>query len=313
MEEIKNKIITRENIKEMAYMLNNRYIEHKKLYQQFNQESQDYNNPNNNIAREIVMTSKPTFEISITTGSQTETKDDIDWLVSSLDRNSQNIQKITISFNSYYKRHTSVSECYSADSSEESVYLSFTPDWSYIKFDYKNPHQNLLHIKESIKSIVNNAPVSYDKIISNKSSRLNMPSLANSLIIGLIITIGLYIFCKVSDINIYINELVLTKYYAPVMLVLSLLLGVIIQGENHALYKALKIKKKYSGYDSTTHTDFYTTDVKHFTDNCETEIGENYNHCELRTKIEKNYRKSKTLVLIELIIFAIFIAAVMLF
>ena len=310
MKEIKNKIITKEDIKKIVLLINDYYSEMSILHKQYKEESQNYDDPRNTSIKKIVMSSKPTLEFSVKLENHTETQNDVNWFIDVLSSRSKEIELITVSYLAYYHLNTSNNESFSGQSAQESIHLTFREDYASVSFEYQNPHSNYQTIQENIEAIIKNAPESYDKTISKKYMRENIPSLSIGLLIGIILSSALYLICKFTNINLYINNFILSIYFIPVMFVLSSLIGLILPGKNHSLYRQLNIKKKYAGYNSTKKSNTYKDDISEFLDYCEVEIGKNYKHKQIREQIEKNYKKSIKIAIIETIIFiALFVVS----
>ncbi len=155
-----------------------------------------------------------------------------------------------------------------------------------------------------LENLLNNSPVSYDKIISNKYFRKNIPSLSIGLLLGLVATVMLSIYAKQDNVHELVLKLVEYKFFVPIMLGASIFIGLIIPGKNHMLYSAMNIKRKYVGWTRSS-GDIYKDDIKSFVNNSEVEIGHFYNRGRLREEIEKTYEKSKKIVLLELIVFVV--------
>lgn len=303
MEEIKNKRITKENIIHIAKLMYSRYELLSSLFKQYEEESKDYNSKDNSVVKDIIVASKPHISFEITMERQNETKDDINWFVETLLKHSDQIERVTLSFTSYYYCNTSNNNFHQAQRSEESIYLSFRCDYISLSSDISNPRPEFNNMLGEIKNMIYNAPPRYDETMTKKTTKENLPSLSIGLFVGLIFTVGLYLFCRFLNIDIIINPYVCSEYFAPVMLALSFVVGLIIPGKNHALYRKIEMRRKYVGYDKSTHTDIYENDVRDFTDQCEVEIGKFSNYGKIRAQIEENYKKSKKIVLIETLIF----------
>lgn len=306
MQEIKNKRITRDVIEKIAYCIQNRYLKLYKLYQIYEKESENYNNPINEQVKSIVVNGKPKFEIAITIEGQTQTREnDIAWLCEHLEKDAKRIEKVVISFLSFYARNTSNNDYFKGTRSQEDVYITFKSDYVSLSFDYQNQSSEYDIMISEIESLFNNCPASYDKTISGKSARKFLPSLSTGLILGLIIGIGLYAVC-LFGVNIYINSIIEANYFVPLMFIISLLLACVVPGNNHQLYRDLKIKQKYSGYSMSKNTALYRDDVGSIKNGVEVEIENNYRNGKIRSEIEKNYKKAKIINVILVCLFVIF-------
>lgn len=306
MEEIKNKRISRDIIKKISKLIKDRYDQLNKIYEQYEIESQNFNDPINNTIKSVAVTSRPKFEISITYNDQTETKTDIDWLFDFLDTKSNQIEKITLFYSGYFCANISNNDYYKGNRSEEGVYLTFWCDNASIKFDKQNPSEQFDGLIKNVESLILSAPNNYDKTISNKFERKFTPSLSICLGLFLVLGTALYMFCKFSNKDIYINNFVLGKYFVPTLFGLSILFGFFLPGKNHSLYHDLALKKKYAGYSSSKKQSLFVDDVNYFKNNPEIEIGKFYNHGKIRKKIEENFKTSNIWCLIFVALFVVF-------
>jgi len=121
-----------------------------------------------------------------------------------------------------------------------------------------------------------------------------------------LLSVGLYLLCRFTNIDIYINNFVLSNYFVIVSFLVSVLLGFVVPGKNHSLYRSLKIKKKYAGYSSSKNQALYKDDINELLNNPEVEIGKFYNNGKIRKQIEKNYSASKFNVFILTVLFIAF-------
>ena len=306
MADITNKRISIDLIKKITYLLNGRYQYLYQLYQKYKEETNVYDNPINKEVKNIVVASMPSIEIAVTVGDQTETFSDIDMLFDLLDNKSKEIEKVTINCFAIIYSNTTNEDHYKSPRSEEDVSLYLREDVASIRFNFSNATLEYSKLKEEIEQLLNNAPASYDLTISKRYWRKDLPSLARGLALGLFLSIGLYAFCKLSNIDIYINQFVLGNFYCITAFLISIVIGLIIPGKNHSLYSALKIKQKYAGYSTYKKASIYKDDVSGFKQYAEVSIGKNYNHEKIREEIEINYAKSKLQVAALAIAFLIF-------
>ncbi len=306
MEEIKNKRISRDIIKKISKLIKDRSDSLNKYYEQYEIESKNFDDPINDTVKSIVVNSRPKFEISITHNDQTETKSDIDWLFDFLDTKSNQIEKITFFYSGFFCANISNNDYYKGNRSEEGVYITFWCDNATIKFEKQNPSEQFEFLIKNIESMIASAPENYDKTISKKFERKFTPSL--SLCLGILLVLGtaLYMFCRFSNRDIYINNFVLGKYFVPILFCVSVLLGFFVPGKNHSLYRDLALKKKYAGYSSSKKQSLFVDDVNYFKDNPEIEIGKFYKHGKIRKKIEENFKTANIWCLIFIALFAVF-------
>lgn len=304
MDEIKNKRITRDTIYEIACLIHEHYSHINELYLEYKDVSSNYNDPRGDVVKPFVVRSRPSFSIDISMENQTETISDLDVLKDYLDNKCKKISRISINFFSLYYADTTYNSFEHTKNISEDVHISFGEDHVYTKFNFENNQLAYSDLRSKIEYLLNDSPVSYDKIISNKYFRKNIPSLSIGLLLGIVATIVLFLYSKQDNASELILKLVNNNFYVPIMLVTSIFIGLIIPGKNHMLYNAMNIKRRYAGWTRSSGS-IYKDDIKSFMDNSEVEIGRFYNRGKLRKEIEKVYENSKKIVLIELIVFIV--------
>ena len=302
MEEIKNKRITREVIYNIAALIYEYYSELNNLYKEYKDITARYDNPEGDVVKPIVVRSNPSFTIDIGMENQNETIDDLQGLKYYLDNMSSKLNKVSIHMNAYYNVNATCNSFSSDNRVYEGISITFREDDIYTKFDFENSRREFHSLRNKVEGMLHNSPVSYDKIISNKYFRKNIPSLSIGLLLGLIVTFALYLYGKQEGVNEMIAKVVNFKYYVPVMLGASIFVGLIIPGKNHRLYSAMNIKRRYAGWTRSS-GEIYKDDLRAFLNCCEVEIGKYHNRGKLRIAIEETYNSAKKFVLIELLIF----------
>lgn len=304
MDEIKNKRITRDTIYKIASLIYDHYGHINDLYLDYKDVTANYNDPRGDVVRPFVVRSRPSFSIDVSMENQTETISDLDTLKDYLDNKSKKINRISISFYSSYYADTTYNSFEHTRNISEDVHITFNEDHVYTKFNFENNQIAYSDLRSKVENLLNNSPVSYDKIISNKYFRKNIPSLSIGLLLGLVATVMLSIYAKQDNVHELILKLVEYKFFVPIMLGTSIFIGLVIPGKNHVLYNAMNIKRKFVGWTRSS-GDIYKDDIKSFVNNSEVEIGHFYNRGRLREEIEKTYEKSKKIVLLELIVFVV--------
>lgn len=292
MEQLNNKRISTETIKQIALLLDDHYKQMNALYTQYKTESEDYKNPANEQIKDIVVSSKPRLTFSVTIGGEQEEREDVEWFIQSIKRDAKFLEKTSIHYYGSLRRDCSNNNSFSATSGEESFSLSLQPNYAYHSSSINNPSRNFDEVLYKIRTLLSSAPTNYDKTIKGKNMRENFPSMVYSMIGGIVLTLVIALLFRFMNVNIGIEWFICSPYFAPVMLALSIVVGLIIPGPNHSLYKKLDIKQRYSRYNRNTGSDVYEIDVKSMTDYCEVEIGANAEHGRIREKIEKNFSTS---------------------
>lgn len=304
MEEIKNRRITRDVIYEIAALIYEHYGRINDLYLDYKNVTANYNDPRGDIVKPFVVRLRPSFSIDISMENQNETINNLEELKEYLDKKSNKIDRISITFFSKYYTDTTYNSFEHTRSISEDITLTFREDSVYTKFTFENNQTPYNELRNKIESLLNNSPVSYDKIVAKKYFRKKIPGVSIGLLLGIMATIALYVYSKQDNVHELVLKLVDFKYYVPAMLVASIFIGFIIPGKNHILYAAMNIKRKYAGWTRSS-GDIYEDDVKSFMNNSEVEIGKFYNRGKLRRAIEETYKKAIKWVFVELVIFVI--------
>lgn len=303
--EILNRRMSIEKIFEIADMLQQRNDYYLQQYREREAISDyrlqgEYDNSHN-----IRVTTRPRVEYSITTKDrESETReDDIQWFKSCIQDNKANISHVTINY--YVNLGTGQSSEHRYIN--ESMYLSFYEESIHFNVDKANEvgltGYDAFYAK--IAGILDSLPPRLDDTIKKKYIRSNIPSLTIGFALGIIVALALGLLCKFADIDIYINDFVAqTHYFMLAVIGISFAVGLIIPGANHGLYRKIKIKQIYQGYNRSSHTDIYADDLVDFKNKCEVEFGDFAEYPKIREKIEKNYSSSKIILLAEIVLFA---------
>lgn len=305
MDNLQNKRISTETIKEIALLLDGHYQDLNAKHLQYKKESENYSNPANNEHKDLIVVSKPTLNFSVTIQGETEERDDVEWFVQTVKKDAKFLDKVGISFYASVRKDCTNNTSFSGTSGEESFSLSLQPDYAYHNSTINNPTRDFDEILYKIKTLLNQSPAIYDDTIKKKNLKENFPSLVVAMFGGIILTLILGILFRVANFGLGFEWFIASPYFAPIILALTILVGLVIPGANHSLYNKLDIKKRYSRYNRNTKEAVYEIDVKGMTNHCEVEIGPNAEHGIIREKIEKNYSSAVKMFLILLGIFAV--------
>lgn len=309
MNELKNKRVSRDDLKRIAKILYDRTSQLLVYKSQYDQISNGQDEDEMNKTRNLVISTQPHFEVVIKTESLIETKTGepaISWLYENLDNNSSGISKIEIRYNTNYNKNTTIEEGWHLSQCEEGVDFTIFPDKVYYNFYQKDVDVGFYNVEEEIKNILLEAPARLDKTVTKRKIREDVPSLVIGFAIGIIITVSLYLinYLFISK-QAFIYSFINSWYYFLIMAIVFFIIGLIIPGKNHFLYQKLGIGKKYVGYNTTKKTNIYRDDLESYKEKAEVEIAEFANHGKIRDKIEENYRKSKVILLIEIITYVV--------
>ncbi len=302
MNEITNVRITKETIKTIAKLLYDRFSFFNEKYNYY-LSIKDNDEVINGTKQEVLVTTSPKLEFEVTIKGQTETKSDIDWFLDNLYNKSASIEKVGINYLSYYAQDGNYQFFYSLPRCEEYVTLSFREDSIYYTVENKDALSDYDTLISQINALIYNAPVKCDKTITGKFMRENIPSISNGLILGIIFSI---IMIALANLNVFsksFSEIINGDLFIIVSFVIFILVGFVIPGKNHSLYRKLPIKRKYVGYNYSKNKSVFSDDIKRTAEDCEIEIGANTNNSKVREKIEKNYANAKIYVLIEVVLY----------
>lgn len=303
--EILNKRLSIEKIFEIADLLQKRNDYYVQLYRE-RAAINDYKMQDMyDESHDIRVSTRPRIEYSITTKDrETETReDDVEWFKNCIEANKQFISAVGIS----YYVSIGIGPVNEYRSANESMYMKFYEDSITFSVDKSNAVGSTDYdaFVASVGSILESLPPRLDDTIKKKYIRSNIPSLNIGFALGIIIALTLGLLCKFTNIDIYINDFVTgTHYFMLAVIGMSFAVGLVIPGVNHGLYRKIKIRQIYQGYNRSSKTDIYADDLVDFKNKCEVEIGDFAEYTKIRKKIEKNYKKSKIILLVELVLFA---------
>lgn len=304
--EILNKRLSIEKIFEIADMLQQRNDYYLQQYREREAISDYRLQEEYDSSHNIRVTTRPRVEFSITTKDrESETReDDIQWFKNCIQENKKGISNVSIN---YYVT-LSTGPVNEHRYTNESMYLRFSEESIHFNVDKANEvgltGYDAFYAK--IAGILDSLPPRLDDTIKKKYIRSNIPSLTIGFALGIIVALALGLLCKFTDIDIYINDFVAqTHYFMLAVIGVSFAVGLIIPGVNHSLYRKIKIRQIYQGYNRSSHTDIYADDLVDFKNKCEVEFGDFAEYPKIREKIEKNYKKSKIILLVEIILFAV--------
>lgn len=303
---ITNKRMSVQNIFELAEMIqqrcdyfDNSYQERKALNDFDKEEEYDKNH-------QYSISTKPYVTYAIVAKDKhSESRDnDLEWFKQFITFNKKEIERITISYYATYYKGGSDARKYGGENLNITIYED-----DIIFYCHKENELDILNFDafaQKIDNIFESLPPRLNATISRKYIRCNVPSLTIGYAVGIIAALVLGLLCRFSNINIYINDFVnQTHYFMLAVFGISFAFGLLIPGVNHSLYRKIKIKKMYVGYNYTSRESIYTEDLENFRNQCEVEIGDYSDYPAIRAKIEANYKKSKWILLIELCIFAV--------
>lgn len=300
--EVTNVRISKDDIKFIAQILYERCLHFEDLYKQKLEHEKQYKYGEDDTIFDVVVGSKPRISFSITIKNETDTRDDFDWFVSTLFEKSSVIEKVEIDYGSYYRKNVSMDNAYGVQMSEESINISFRPDYIYYTKNKQNPVSSFEDVISQVDNTIYNAPSSCDKIILGKNARKTIPSITRGLWLGIVLSIVAFCTFSLDLIQLPIDFNFISILTPIIVFAISLLIGLSLAGPNHSLYRRLNIKKKYVGYSTSSKSSIYADDISGIKSMSEVEIGKKSNNGRLREKIEQNYKHSKKILFIQLFV-----------
>ena len=168
--------------------------------------------------------------------------------------------------------------------------------------DATNQESEARNVYSTIMNILEDNPDRYDKTI--KFRKIRMQSFTIS--IGIILSYILYAVLMMNkekltpDILGYLsnkNILIFGQWFAAILLGNVASFWYIL-----SIYRPLLPESKYAGYNSSTYKSVYKDDIADYLEHSEVHIGKFWDAEKRRNKIEKIYKITKLVVLIQIVI-----------
>ena len=231
------------------------------------------------------------------------TESDYNWFVGNL-VNPSIIKDISIDlYMSYYTKSTNSK--YNDVPNKVNTSLYFREFDITVDVDTTNQENEAHNVYSEIMNILEDNEERYNKTIKNRKLRIQSFCIS----IGIILSYILFLALKINASNIYpfIAEILNNKYVIVFgqWFVATLLGNVISYWYILSIYKPLLPDTKYAGYNYSANRGNYTDDVDDYTEHSEIHFGKYWDAEKRRTKIEKIYKVTKIVLLVQLIISAI--------
>lgn len=296
-ESIVNKIIPIDTIIEVANYLENQKEEYSKLFEIDQQKNKDLKY-DEQVYEYKELNSKTEYTIRFKDGKEV-TKSDYDWFINMLS-NPKIIEHITIyayeAYSSNIKDKTHYEYMYLH------TWLHFYEESASIRVDGKNTEEQVYRNHSYLKGVIENNEERYNKTVKNRKLRVQCFCLSIGFIMSYIIYFILNgIKIELPEIVIYIinNKYALIVGQWCIAVLIGNLLGFPIM---KALYKNIIPKAKYSHYSRSSHKFIYVDNIEDYTSKNEVQIGKFVNNGNNRVTIEKIYKITSKMVLIQLVI-----------
>lgn len=306
--EIVNKQISLKTILDVANYLEDCKERYNNLFRQeeiknkdlpYNQKKYEY--ANGNI--------KMNYTIEFYNG-QTKTESDYNWFIGNI-RETKLIKNIRLNLYIGFATRTQGSD-YNDIINSIDIYVDFRDHYMTdeasrvtISIDTKNQERESNNIYGTILNMLENNEERYNKTIKYRKAR--MQSLCIS--IGIILSYILYIILKINIAKLpeFIDTYMSNKYVLIFgQWFVSILLGnIFAYWYILSVYKPLLPSTKYVGYNSSTYKSVYADDIDTYLDGSEVHFGKYWDAEKRRNKIEKIYKITRIILLIQLVISAI--------
>ena len=241
---------------------------------------------------------------------QNLTEYDYNWFIGNTN-NPRAIKNIEISLSNTYYTKSNGSD---TNNTYNKVYVSveFRDCGMNLKYsdaivnvDATNQESEARNVYSTIMNTLEDNPDRYDKTI--KYRKIRMQSFTIS--IGIILSYILYIVLIMNKekISPYVAEclnnkniLIFGQWFVAILLGNVASFWYIL-----SVYRPLLPESKYAGYNSSTYKSVYKDDVDDYLEHCEVHFGKFWDAEKRRTKIEKIYKVTKIILIVQLIISAI--------
>jgi len=303
---INNKIISIETILKIAEYLEVEKEHYGKLYA-YNEKLKYYRKHKVDIFRGVQ--NNLNYKIVLHSGEELK-KDDFEWFKEQLKTIDKfNIKEIDIIFltSSYSNKKNNNELLSNSESRRIAIYLYFNEDKISYSFEGSEYEEEIYKYKSDILKILENCPNRYDKTIKRKFLRVESLSLVIGFICAYVTMLAMIIFSNnlPDAIKKMMNN---SKYsYIVVFYIITIGIGNIIGGIiSNGLYKNIAPKKKYSHYSKSSGKSVYIDDIEGYMKLNEVQIGKFYNTIQQRAKIEKIFKFTNIIVIIQLILSCIY-------
>ena len=296
-EKIVNKIIPIETIIEVANYLEDQKEEYQRIFEKEEQRNaglkyseQVYEYKGDNPKVQYTIRFKDGREI---------TEADYNWFVGMLN-NLNSIEQITFYSTISYSSNARTREHY--EYMHLYTWVHFREDTTTIRVDGKNMEEQVYRVHSYLRGTIENNDDRYNKTVKNR--KLRIQSLCFS--IGFVLSYIIY-FILIANKNKIPVEL--ANYLDNKMIIIigqwfiSALVGNILGLPIMlALYRNILPKAKYSHYSKSSHKSVYVDNVEDFVAHNEVQIGKFANNGKNREIIEKIYKITSKIVLVQVAI-----------
>ena len=174
-----------------------------------------------------------------------------------------------------------------------------------VNVDATNQESEARNVYSTIMNTLEDNPDRYDKTIKYRKIRMQSFTISIGIILSYISYIVLIM--NKEKISPYVAEclnnkniLIFGQWFVAILLGNVASFWYIL-----SVYRPLLPESKYAGYNSSTYKSVYKDDVDDYLEHCEVHFGKFWDAEKRRTKIEKIYKVTKIILIVQLIISAI--------
>ena len=231
------------------------------------------------------------------------TESDYNWFIGNLN-NPSTIKDISIDlYMSYYTK--SVSSTVNDIYNKVNVSLYFREFDITIDVDTTNQENEAHNLYSEVMNILEDNENRYNKTIKNRKIRIQSFCIS----IGIILSYILYaiLIANKSNITPFIADYLNNKY----VIIFGQWFSAILLGNIFSywyilsIYKPLLPDTKYAGYNYSANRGNYTDDIDDYTEHSEVHFGKYWDAEKRRIKIEKIYKVTRIILLVQMVISAI--------
>lgn len=293
-EKIVNKIIPIETIIEVANYLEDQKEEYQRIF-----EKEEQRNAGLKYSEQVYeykkIDSKVQYTIKFKDGREI-TEADYNWFIGMLN-NLNSIEQITFYSAISYSSNARTRERY--ECMHLFTWVHFKEDTTNIRVDGKNMEEQVYRVHSYLRGIIENNDDRYNKTVKNR--KLRIQSLCFS--IGFVLSYIIY-FILIANKNKMPVEL--ANYLDNKMIIIigqwfiSALVGNVLGLPIMlALYRNILPKAKYSHYSKSSHKSVYVDNIEDFVAHNEVQIGKFASNGKNREIIEKIYKITSKIVLVQ--------------
>ena len=300
-ETIVNKIVSIETILDIAKYLEDKKAEYEKLFAE--EEMKNQGLPLNARRYQYRQTIAPKLEYEIILIDNRSLKQaSYNWFISNLE-NANLIKKISISYSISYENNIDASNKIHKNIH---AYIIFTHDNIHLSVQGRETEDETYNLHTTIRNMIYNCEDRYNKTVKNRNIRVQSFCLS----IGFVLSYILYLvlICMKSKMPEILNMLLSNKYVVVFgqWFVAAILGNVFGIGIMSRLYRYILPKAKYSHYDRSSHRSVYMDNIEDYVSHNEVQINVFANNGRNRKLIEKIYKVTSKIVLVQLLLSIIY-------